>query len=242
MSKFSEGKIVGWTQSKYEDIYIWESGTLASFRGRMKLAFELAAHFDDANRGDLQNAARRNAVVNMVSSLEVYFRDLIVARTGDWEMDGFSELLKDKMSLNDAYDYFKGTTVTKEALVANHYSFQSIESIAFVFDRLTGCDFLKCIDNAEYVDFVGDSPIGYCTFRGHFPEWRKLLADVFNTRHKIVHEAKLDYTLIEEDWIDYHGLLNTLPYAVEWALGELYTERCYNKFRHDTENPDDLPF
>jgi hypothetical protein len=240
MNKFSDNKFTGWTQSKYQIRNNWESEAIASFQERMKLAFDLASYFDDVDREELKNAARKNALINMVSALEVYFRDLIVERNGCWAIGGFADLLKEKMSLNDAYDCFKDTTVTKEALVAHYYSFQNIESIANIFGCLASCDFLKCIDDAEYLAFAGDCPIGHYDFHHSFPEWKKLLVVIFNTRHRIVHEANLDEILTDEDWCSYYSMSAALPYAVEWALHQLDSERWYNEAKRD--NADDLPF
>lgn len=223
----SNNRVVPWIQSKYVIRYNWESEANASFRERRELVSDLLTHCESINNEEIKNAARKNALINMVSALEVYFRDLIVDRTGYWITNGFIGLLKKKIFLKNVYPCFKDTTVTNEVVVARYYSFQNIESIASVFGRLTDCDFLKCIDESEYLAFDNDLPIGWYSFNGSFPEWRKLLIALFDKRHKIVHEASMDEILTIEDWDDYYALLSALPYAIDWVFFQL-EEKRYN--------------
>src|SRR5690348_15466578 len=139
MRSYDKLNMTAWVQSPCLTRSNWESESNAAFRERRELTLGLVALVEDTKKDQLRNVARANALTNLVSAIEVYFRDLIVENNSIWIASGFPDLLKEKLSLNDAYDCFKGTSVTKGALVARHYSFQSVDSISYVFDRLTGC-------------------------------------------------------------------------------------------------------
>lgn len=87
----------------------------------------------------IKNWAHQNLIINLVTALEVFFKDLIVENKDKWHSTGFSELLSQKISLNEAYDLFKisNINISKELIVARFSSFQRIDSIDHVFTCLT---------------------------------------------------------------------------------------------------------
>jgi hypothetical protein len=134
---------------------------------------------------DLLWQARRNFVVNLVTVLEVFLKDLIVVQRDRWKHEGFSKVLDEKVSLDEAYTIFKHNKLTRELLITHYYSFQNVDSIKRVFDPLTGKDFLNEIGTYVYRDKDGAISLSK-------NEVIKNLKMLFDLRHRIVHEGLHD--------------------------------------------------
>lgn len=129
--------------------------------------------------------ARKAFVVTLVSALEVFIKEIIIENHGKWNKEGFSKLLTEKVTLDQAYNIFKVYGVKREVIIAKTHSFQNLENISHVFNCLTGKkNFLD--DLEEYKWDLGEG--GYLQLIKISPNWRKDLANLFALRHKIVHE------------------------------------------------------
>lgn len=138
----------------------------------------------------LKHQARKNLIVNVVSGLENFFRDLVIQYEGHWSHEGLNSLLKEKITLGEAYDLFKDTAISKEILVAKSSSFQNIESINYVYTTLTGVkDFYSTLEHfAEIVERAKSCKDFFLITIKATPGWRVDLHKLFQLRHKIVHE------------------------------------------------------
>jgi hypothetical protein len=141
---------------------------------------------DLSARNEVLQVVYRNFVVNAVTALEVFLKDII--QEVDWTEDGYRTLLsKAKVNLAEAYDLFGKTHVTRNSIISSYYTFQNMSSVYEVFDALTGKSFHNAMHETKI--FEGDFP----TFIEHMKHSHKLDFDeeirkLFSTRHLIVHE------------------------------------------------------
>jgi hypothetical protein len=164
--------------------------------------------------GAVQNHARKNYIINQVSAFETLLKDVIMDKTFVWFENGFSELLKEKISLNDSYNIYKNSEITREALIAHFYSFQNIESISHVFSNLTNSDFLKGIGETETMPFFKREVEQLMKLDSLIPEWRKTLVEIFEIRNKAVHEPNLMDIVSKVKYKSYVELFGVLPFII----------------------------
>jgi hypothetical protein len=129
--------------------------------------------------------ARKVFIVSLVSALEVFLKELIIERHGKWDKEGFSKLLTEKVTLDQAYNIFKVYGVKREVIVAKTQSFQNLENISHVFNCLTSKKHF--LNDLEEYKWELDNGI-FFQLKKMSPNWRKDLSDLFDLRHKIVHE------------------------------------------------------
>jgi hypothetical protein len=140
--------------------------------------------------------AKQNFVVTLISELEIYLKGII--RRYNWINEGgYGNLLRsEQINLYDAHRMFVSGHVSRESIIADHYSFQSVDQIQTVFNQLTGTKFLLEIEKAQSFNVNGKLR----TFEQHtkaqgVKDWRKYLIDAYERRHLIIHEGltqKLD--------------------------------------------------
>lgn len=143
-------------------------------------------------RKSIKNLAKKNAIVNLITSLEVFLKELIQLNHENWNENGLEELLKDKVTLSHAYDLLSAYRPSKSDLISNHYSFQSLESVDTVFNKLTGKRFLNLVGEYGYKfqDFEKALfKVDELVFDRDLPSWRATLIDIFKLRHQAVHES-----------------------------------------------------
>ncbi len=132
----------------------------------------------------IRNEARKNFIVNLVTSMEVFLKQVIVECKGVWNKEGFATLLNETITLNEAYDLFKASKIEREHLIGHYYGFQNIGAIDKVFSALTNTKFLNTIGAYKILPNQKDD------FRLNDIEkdWRKIIESLFQLRHKIIHE------------------------------------------------------
>ncbi|MEJ1241881.1 HEPN domain-containing protein [Chryseolinea sp. T2] len=144
----------------------------------------LKPEFAEANKlkaeaiATIKNEAGKNAMVASVSAIEVFFKDLITENVDGWSSAGYDELLKDKITLYEAYHLFKHENLSRESIIAEHYNFSTIENIAATMDTLTGGGFYKKMMDTK----VGNKGE---TFENTFLAG---LRELYDLRNRIVHE------------------------------------------------------
>lgn len=121
--------------------------------------------------------ARKNFLVNLVTSLEVFCKGLILQLSTKWDERGMSELLQEKITLNQAFELIsesKKQELVKEVFIINSYSFSNFESITLVFCKLTG--------KANLNKVLGK--------KIRHPNWEQSLGELFKHRNEILHDGK----------------------------------------------------
>ena len=128
----------------------------------------------------LVNEARKDYLVILVTSIEVFCKILVLRFKDKWKKESYAGLLQEKITINDAFEVFnsKGKNkLNRVHLIIEFSSFKNIESINSVFSKL-----LKVEDILDEIDIFAP------TFKRIHPNWRKELSQLFDTRNKIVHD------------------------------------------------------
>jgi hypothetical protein len=164
-------------------------------------ALELTERQEDSS---VMLRGKKNYIINVVTALEIYLKDMIEEFSGSWNNAGFDKLLKEKITLNEAYDWFKDTSATKEKIVARFASFQNISTINNTFSCLFGVnDFLSDLD--AFTRNQGGQ-LQLFSLKS-YPDWKKQLRDMLVLRNKIVHEDEWDTALTSGETVDKSALL-----------------------------------
>src|SRR6267142_1483992 len=62
----------------------------------------------------LVNEARKNLIVNFVTAIEVFCKNIILTRAGRWDEEGISKMLDVPFNLRKAYELFSKAKVSRE--------------------------------------------------------------------------------------------------------------------------------
>lgn len=163
--------------------------------GRKFQFIELIAISEETHRFSLEKIDKKyhlrihqNFLINLASVIEITLKDLISFNAKNWNESNYSELLSEKISLENAYKLFKEVEVTREAIIGRNSSFNSIESIIITFNKLTTSQFVKEMEN---VQFLEDN---HLTLQEFSPNWKSVINSIFVERNLTVHEGhnKLD--------------------------------------------------
>jgi len=139
--------------------------------------------------------ARKNFIINCVTATEVYFKDIVKVLPefpGVKDNEKIQELLKEKVSLWEAYVLFKEENLKIGDVIASNFSFQNLEEIDYVMSKILDLKFLDHIENHKvYLDKDDKEYYGMKTLclKADLPEWRSYVAKVFNLRHDFVHHV-----------------------------------------------------
>ncbi|SKC47772.1 hypothetical protein [Ohtaekwangia koreensis] len=168
--------------------FIKEYAAMINLKKRYETNIQLVFEIEEkASTEELKSHARRLAHVYFVSILEMFLKELIYA-IYHWNIKGRDELLeKQSYNLAEAFEVFKerelvSKEITKEYLIAHFNSFQSLQQIEFVFDRLTGKKFFNAISNYSKNTNSGNKDV----------DISRTLIDFFAVRNKIVHECNIE--------------------------------------------------
>lgn len=100
------------------------------------------------NRPKLSIKTKQNLIINTVTALVVFFKDLIIEFKGKWNDQGLDKLLTgNSIPLNVAFTLFRGKTVKKEHLICHYFSFQSLHTFDNVFSNL--------LDTTKFLEDLG---------------------------------------------------------------------------------------
>jgi hypothetical protein len=138
--------------------------------------------------------ARKNFIVNCVTATEVYFKDIVktlpefpkIKENGE----GIKELLKEKISLWEAYLLFKKEDLRIGDVIYSYYSFQNLEEIDSVMSKILNLKFLDSVEKHKAnLDREDQKYYGVKTLclKTDLPKWRNYLAEIFNLRHDFIH-------------------------------------------------------
>src|SRR5260221_162035 len=138
-------------------------GTTAfnDFEDRFLMAEALLVYIEKIEKTEISelfvNQARKNFIVNSVTAIEVYCRNIIEYFQGSWNEKGLNELLDVDFNLQKAYSLFYEANVSREAVIAEVESFQNRESINRIFSALTSKKFVD--ELSGYADSFFSVPL-----------------------------------------------------------------------------------
>jgi len=165
---------------------------------------------------ELIKIAKHNFVVNLVTTLEIYFKQRILSKT-DWEETAYDQFHLEQITINQAFTAFKSDgNISREILIAQSQSFQNFESIDQIFSALTNKKFFKEIGEVKINTLFAFPAV---TFDENFPSWKDQVRLIFETRHKFIHEVEMS-ELTEEKLEQYFNITLVLISAVELYLDQ----------------------
>lgn len=189
---------------------------------------EKSGIFKSKKLSKLKSIAANNFLVNCVTAIEIHLKDVIL-QNSNWNELGFSDLLKEKISLNDAFEIFNKEKVTREYIIAHSISFQNIESINKVFSSLLKADFLKEVENFKVTpdEEEPSSEEKEMSLLERMPDWRKKMASLYELRNAFVHEGKMK-KLTHSEISQYVRVciffIHRVDYYVDFKLGTMEKE------------------
>ncbi len=142
----------------------------------------------------IANEVRRGCVVSIVTALEVFYKDIIIQRRGYWDKEGIDFLMKESISLKDAFRIARIDGITEEHVIAMSHNFQNFSIVVLVFSKLLGSDLIKGLQS-----WVKENSTEYFY---NMPRFHTTMEALLTTRHEIIHEGR---TAVEED--DYFRFL-----------------------------------
>jgi len=164
---------------------------------------------------DLKVEARKNFIINCVTALEVFLKDMLVGLLENADFPTLNELLNEKITLWEAYRLFYRNKVSAGELLAIKYSFQNLEQINLLFSKLIGKKFLTEIGNFEVKDDSGRIKF---VLNIKYPDWKEKLAELFELRHNFVHQIRFNDRLSLEKLRRLWEVLSDFVEAVEFFL------------------------
>jgi hypothetical protein len=140
----------------------------------------------------LKNHLRKLVLVHLVSIIEVFLKEVIIDYSEMWSKKGVEELLNDKenkFTLSESYDLFgkSDRQITPAHLISHFASFQNIASIDKVFSPLTGTKFFNAIIKFNIVLHEFSPELSFAELK---IDLTKALSEIYELRHKIVHECE----------------------------------------------------
>jgi len=128
-----------------------------------------------------------NFLVNLVSALEVYLKQIIISNR-NWNEVGYSKLLSEPIALQDAFKIFTTEGISREHLIAHSNSFMNLSSIDRIFTQLCGKSFLKELGKFQFS--VGDKI--FFTLDKDLSNWKNIIGNVFDVRHGFIHGLEFE--------------------------------------------------
>ena len=170
---------------------------LDSFLRKISCAGQILSIVEDnAEDNRVKWEARKNFIINCVTATEVYFKDIV---KGLLELprvkqndSGVRELLKEKVSLWEAYMLFKEEELSIGSIIAVHSSFQSLAHIDYTMSKILNLGFLDTVGNHK-TQLEEEDKERYSMetlyLNEDYPDWRRHLNEIFELRHDFVHHV-----------------------------------------------------
>jgi len=166
-----------------------------TFLEKIYLSRQLIQLVEKSNiKKEIKIEARKNFIINCITAVEVFFKDMIIGL--DWfevlNEDGIDELLSEKITLTEAWLLFKTKNISLGEIIAAKFSFQSLPEINKIMKKLLGVsNFLKEVEQYEVTEIDEDNEEEKVKFvlKDAYPDWRKKVQEIFELRHKFVHQV-----------------------------------------------------
>lgn len=199
--------------------------TYDNFLGRMDSA-ALTFNVVQTNSPKLKarDRASKNFVINLVSAIEIFCKEMIIDKHGKWNELGLTILLdeKDKVKLSEIFEIIKIGELKKEHIILKFHLFENIHVINKVFSLLTGeyknngnanSDF-RFLENLQQLKINDTNNALAETILKEMPDWWENLNNLFETRHQIVHEDEFKLSL-ENSSI---SKMETAGFLLAWSM------------------------
>lgn len=143
--------------------------------------------------------ANKNFVINLCTGIEVLIKDLLKLicdkKPELLNKGGVESFLQEKITLAEAQVIFKEKNFSLGDIINYSNSFQSLEAIDSILTELLGFKFLSEIEHYKFNARPSEEKIfgkkEICLIE-EFPDWRAQLSNLFNERHKYVHQISVD--------------------------------------------------
>jgi hypothetical protein len=169
----------------------------------------------------IDRIAFNNFTVNSVTVIEVYLKDIVLSYS-KWDEKGYSKLLKEKITLSDAFELFNKERITREHIISHYYKFQNFASINSIFTDLLGTDFYKEIESFSCrLKIIGAET----TLIDECPNWRKSLNKLYEVRNRFVHDGVIE----KINAIEIIELHSTITYFI-LATGFYFSSKFQDDF------------
>lgn len=186
------------------------------------------------------NQARKNFITNIVTALEIFFKDTVLENKGHWPSDGFEKLLKEKITLLEALNFRKGSKLEAEHLILYALPFTNPDAIQNLFSTLIGRDFWNELDKHRLLEDDDDPSKTLITINDLCRNWKAKLYILYDNRNKIVHED-IANPIRKQYPNEVMELVLSLSQAMPSYFGALFgnqkVKMIYKKFSsHDEKN------
>jgi len=156
-------------------------------------AFWIAAttiHDKSKSSMNEKRLATSNLIVNHVTGIEAFFRNVVVHNKA-WSGNGIEALMREKISISDAYSLIQKGNVRLEHVIAETFSFNELSQIGTVMKALTGCtkDFWVEVEEHEVDTLDAGHGLVTINFLDMHPDWRKETLEMYKERNRYVHEG-----------------------------------------------------
>lgn len=171
---------------KKKELYPYDT-----FLQKMYRAVKLLTVVEDSKTDNkIKIEARKNFIINCVTALEVFLKDMI---EGLIEMNAIDQkrmekFLNDKITVKEAWEIFSEKVITLGEIIAATRSFQNLRQINSTLSSLFDQDFLEEINSFQVERENGNTKF---TLKENYPNWQERITEMFELRHKFVHQVSL---------------------------------------------------
>lgn len=162
-----------------------ESSSYNRFIDRVNVISDLYTKVNKPDFGnELIDEVRAGCVVSLVTALEVYYKDFIIQKRGEWDKEGIDFLMKETVTLKDAFRLARIEGITEEHVIAMSHNFQNFSVVVLVFSKLLGEDIIKGLHA-----LVKDNPNNLFS---NMPKVVTTMELLLTVRHEIIHEGRIE--------------------------------------------------
>lgn len=141
-----------------------------------------------------------NFQVNAVTAIEVFFKS-IISTNKNWSPNGIEELLKENITLGEAYKILKKHKLTPQFIIAETFSFSDFWSMGTYMKKLlnTEIDFFIEFETHTFGQYNWESKKGESkTFIALFPNWRREIQSLYTERNRFIHEGVISKKSVDD--------------------------------------------
>lgn len=178
--------------------------------------------------------ARKNYVINLVTAVEVYFKDLVKILPDfgkvKLECEKIGELLDQKMekvTIVDAFLLSKRNKLRIGDFIAVSNKFENLENIDTVFSKILGLKFLDAVERHKHKLTRAESnffTVDTLHLAANLPDWRRQVGKLFEKRHEVVHQVCFKDSLSFEEISTFWWRLVCFVYAVDFYIRDKFLE------------------
>lgn len=167
---------------------------------------------DSKTDSKLKIEVRKNFIINCVTALEFFLKDMIegLIELNAIDKKNIDKFLDDKITLKEAWKIFSERSITLGEIISATCSFQNLHQINSILSGLFDRDFLDEIDYFQVER--GDENTKYI-LKKDYPDWRKRITEMFELPHKFVKDE------IPQLWFKFGRKMNEIKHRIGPAYG-----------------------